>query len=330
MNLGDGTYQGLCPDGWHLPTAAEWQALVNHANGLAGFASPSGIFNEYTYAKLSDPFRSTESWVSRPGTNELGFDVKAYEESQIGYGASFWTSQEVNVSNVTIVKFGSTSITLGSSDWKQYRHSIRCVAGAATSSFPQVQFSPAAKATGTFTDARDGKSYYFVQIGTQKWMAENLAYLPTSGFSACYAMQEDHCRIFGRFYDFATAPTVCPAGWHLPTAAEWTTLVQTIDAATANAGPQETGTTYTIWALGDQFKSMPLWSPPPATEPPFGFQALPAGFTSKGSGSGTLGEDANFWVADATTNRVFEVAGSTATIKEVAGGYEFSVRCLAD
>jgi uncharacterized protein (TIGR02145 family) len=79
-----------------------------------------------------------------------------------------------------------------------------------------------------FTDDRDGKTYLAVEIGGQVWMAQNLNYNPASGGSWCYDNNNSYCEAYGRLYDWKTAKTVCPSGYHLPTNAEWGGLVAAV------------------------------------------------------------------------------------------------------
>jgi uncharacterized protein (TIGR02145 family) len=67
------------------------------------------------------------------------------------------------------------------------------------------------------------KSYKVVKIGNQVWMAENLAFKTNSG-SYVYDNNETNVEIYGRLYDWYTAKTACPTGWHLPNDSEWTIL----------------------------------------------------------------------------------------------------------
>jgi uncharacterized protein (TIGR02145 family) len=78
-------YQGVCPAGWHIPAAADFQALIdaNQGNGLAGsilkdmFLNPRGfeaLLSGMAYMNISWSFTATDVpsgtlfWTSSPGS----------------------------------------------------------------------------------------------------------------------------------------------------------------------------------------------------------------------------------------------------------------------
>ncbi len=83
---------------------------------------------------------------------------------------------------------------------------------------------------GSFQDARDGKWYSYTTIGDQVWMAENLNY--ANEFRYCMDKYiENYCEIYGGQYQWEKWEdhlTACPAGWHLPTKAEWEEMIKSM------------------------------------------------------------------------------------------------------
>ena len=93
---------------------------------------------------------------------------------------------------------------------------------------PRNVSHPDSIAYESFTDARDGKAYKSVVIGSQTWMAENLNFKIDGSSYCAYNIKRNgeiidtlvsdggYCDIYGRVYDGYTAMSVCPSGWHLP------------------------------------------------------------------------------------------------------------------
>ena len=199
---------------------------------------------------------------------------------------------------------------------------------------------------GSFTDSRDGTEYQTITIGNQEWMGENLKYLPSvvgpatgseiSGFeteSYYYVYDYDGTSVadakattnyttYGVLYNYTAACNSCPAGWHLPSDAEWTELTDYLGETVAGGKLKETGTTH--------------WNSPntDATNET-GFTALPGGFRSNDGNFYGIGSNGSWWGAtEGSTGSAWRrsMYYSTSGVNRDDRNKElgFSVRCLRD
>ncbi len=134
------------------------------------------------------------------------------------------------------------------------------------------------KISNYFTDSRNGQKYRSVKIGGKAWMAENLNY--QTGNSWCYDNDNFNCKIYGRLYDWRTAKTACPAGWHLPSSKEWDNLLQAVGGK--KFAPDDDGCDdgcSDMWKIaGKKLKSTSGWRDNGNGMDAYGFSALPSGY----------------------------------------------------
>jgi len=128
--------QGVCPDGWHLPSDEEWKQLEFYLGMVLNELDKDGWRRGANMGgKLKE--KGTDHWI-KPNigaTNESGFtalpgsnlwsDGGAYEE---GYGANFWTSSENNNSDVITRSLDCLLTEVGRFGYpKDAGCSVRCV-----------------------------------------------------------------------------------------------------------------------------------------------------------------------------------------------------------
>jgi uncharacterized protein (TIGR02145 family) len=195
------------------------------------------------------------------------------------------------------------------------------------------------KCGDTLTDTRDGQKYATVCIGDQVWMAENMAYLPAvtsssagseaapfyyvydyGGSDVAVAKATANYATYGVLYNWEAAKNACPAGWHLPTDGEWTTLAEFLGTS-ASDKMKETGTTHWL-------------NPNAGANNSSGFTALPGGIRNPKGGFGGLGGYAYFWTSTErdsdTWGRVLEFNNLGVSKSGSNRGTGMSVRCIKD
>ena len=205
--------------------------------------------------------------------------------------------------------------------------------------------SALAQSVSTIKDSRDDKVYKIVKVGSQTWFAENLNYAAKG--SKCYgeggvvadgwdedgspnnptklsnAEVQANCAKYGRLYDWSTAKTACPTGWHLPSDAEWTTLVNYV------GGEQTAGTklkSSTVWTRDEEV---------PVGTNDYGVSALSGGYGDSDGSFFNVGDYGRWWGAT-EYDAIHAWRRDMYCSLELVGRYYdskallFSVRCVQD
>ncbi len=221
--------------------------------------------------------------------------------------------------------------------------------------------------TGTMLDKRDSNNYRWITIGGQVWMAENLRYLPavnnreTSvaqknyfvykyyGTDVAKAKATDNYSTYGVLYNWAAAmdgeqgsnnvPSwiqgACPAGWHLPSDAEWMVLEKNLGMSESTLPLSEWRNSGNIGSLLKQAANT-TWSVMNGSSTNnTGFTAVPGGFREKSGNFATIGLYAIYWCAreeneyDAWARGLhYNMAGIYRNAFDKQKG--LSVRCIKD
>jgi uncharacterized protein (TIGR02145 family) len=169
------------------------------------------------------------------------------------------------------------------------------------------------------------ETYQTVVIGTQTWMAENLNYDTGTDGSRCYDNNPANCDTYGRLYNWATANTVCPSSWHLPSNAEWDALATYIEG--------DKGCTR---CDAKHLKAASGWNSDGNGLDSYGFAALPGGHGSSDGSFINVGNLGYWWSASEAEAILAHYRGMGDFNGEFAywdGDYKddlLNVRCVMD
>lgn len=251
--------QGICPDGWHVPSDAEWTQLTDYVSAQGAYQCSGKKTN------IARALASNTGWGSSTNTcavgnslnnnNETGFD--AFPSGGYSGGSNFylfgkifyvWSSTEYSSDYSFYMElYYDNANIIKNFDSKCHGLSVRCLKDD-----EHVNDGQPCPGTSTITDI-DGNTYNTVQIGDQCWMKENLrttkyadkTYIELGSItstSTAYRYYPDNnpgnIPAYGYLYNWkaimrnsSSSPTnpsgvqgICPMGWHVPSKEEWTQL----------------------------------------------------------------------------------------------------------
>lgn len=313
----------------------------------------SSSSNEETDAESSSSSKEESSSSEDSSSNSEGGSSGSEDSSSSSEEKS--SNSEISSSNAECVEgneiyVGASHLRCVNGQWVLVSGNEEESSSSISSSNEQSSSSDAAMSSSvecvkkdtetSFVDRRDCQEYKFVEINGQTWMAENLNY--NAAGSSCYEQTSgEGCqKIYGRVYDWVSAVNktgvcslnelcglkgtiqgACPDGWHLPSFAEWTTLIDYISKWTVDVSTRlKSKTDWITSNLSDES----LWE-----RDFYGFNALPV----RSSSVNNYGYSAYFWLStenDATRSWVVYLTQGSKQISRntYSKKHFYSVRCL--
>jgi uncharacterized protein (TIGR02145 family) len=189
----------------------------------------------------------------------------------------------------------------------------------------------------------DGNKYSTVHLGTQTWFAENLrtthysdgteipnltGYLDfctsVEGARCVYENNEQMGDIYGMMYNWYAAfdtCSICPDGWHVPSAEEWGVLIDYLGGKEA-AGGKMKSTDTTLWDF-----------PNVGASNESGFAVLPGGYRDQNGWFIGEGFRGIFWATDifnytCAYNMLIQARDEAAQVDFATFGHAFYIRCI--
>jgi uncharacterized protein (TIGR02145 family) len=98
-------HRGICPEGWHIPSNADWDKLYRYADGTSGTESPYRSENAGKYLRAKNGWKNcsdgiaqykcydTYGFAALPGSNGNMFGLFF----EVGNYGNWWVSNESNI-----------------------------------------------------------------------------------------------------------------------------------------------------------------------------------------------------------------------------------------
>ena len=242
-------------------------------------------FSVPAYVKPNTKITMTPKGVTHPDGKELGYywkvtptmssyDTTRFENGLDKYGkpsdGSFTHTFSDTLKTYTVYAYAYAKGYSGASDTNY----CTVVSGGLEESITNLNIREIATAKQEI----DGKTYYYTTVGGNDWMMTNIDD-PKAGapYYNCTAMSE----VFGRYYSYTDALSICPEGWTLPTDADWVELAKAAGAdSDAEIHTNISGVAAKL--MGNAyFNDMKMWEYWPAVGDitnTTGMSIIPAGF----------------------------------------------------
>jgi uncharacterized protein (TIGR02145 family) len=358
-------HRGICPEGWHIPSDAEWTALTDYVGGSSIAArklkSQSGW-------NSCGPFGSGSSYVCEDAYGFSALPDGYSNDVGVSDQGHWWSSTEnEDATNFAWLRRMSDYYD-GVDRHNQYKtisFSVRCLQDSAPPSSSSVAPSSSSSLPSSSSYvcnqegivdgspvSYDGEIYETVVICNQTWLKRNLNYVPSTGNSWCYSgtdystgsgvsiTAEEGCAKYGRLYDWATA-------MNLPSDCNFSSCASQVQ--TKHQGICPSGwhiPTNDDWSTlennvggsgtaGKHLKSTSGWSNNGNGLDTYGFSALPGGYRNTDGYFYNAGYYGLWWSASEDGSGYaysrlmrYDYDNANWNYDDKAGG--FSVRCVKD